>query len=501
MYLIGQQSFAENTTLMLPPKLHAQNPDILPGRTFVYHSMDDIQKRMESENPGVLGLFSGYLLPIHRLCSVEELNALLLSTQPQGWKYFTSDPFLALLEDVDASELVTLTAPKWNIIWAYFAAKEKKRLAQLLTDMHRLLQETLHVYPCGESTGGQETDRSSGGRLHFHNNDFLSQPGYDPSSAAPISGQSPQRWLFVLGDQDYTVQEGKYGQTMWAQGMSRKFRKILVRKLNETLEAGRVPTLIAPAKVIESVRKHSHAADAMELLGHCDYAHFQSLLLESEYVFYWNAVSFSCLVRTLSGKPWFTFDDGHLLRGMNTDYASRIFDWFYQGGEPPRLDINTTLTADSMLQATQQYLKPAWRIQQALLATRDVQTLISSLYPGSAQEEQLSTSQAFQILQQLGEVISDNKLDGSFVVDSSLLAHSKSDIRDAAALLIESGPAEQAEFARSAVPTLAFFQPRVGDSPHPIDSASPQGTPWREAVESDMLMIVGGLPKNPEQKA
>ena len=501
MYLIGQQSFADNTTLMLPPRLFHQNPDILSGRTFVYNSISDIQKTLEKQPPGILGLFSGYLLPIHRLCSPDELDTLLRSTQARGWKYFTSDPFLGLLNDIDASELVTLTAPKWNPIWAYFAAKERKRLAQLLTEMNRVLKETLHVYPCGASTTEFRTDQSASSRLHFHNDDFLSQPGYTPATNPSMANQKAQRWLFVLGDQDYTVQEGKYGQTIWAQGMSRKFRKVLISKLNETLKAGRVPTLIAPTKVIESVREHSHVADAMELIGHCDYAHFQSLLLESEYVFYWNAVSFSCLVRTLSGKPWFTFDDGHLLRGMNADYASRIFDWFYQGDEPPRLNIETTLTADSMLQATQQYLEPAWRIRQALLATSDVQSLLSTLYPGTARKVQNSTSEAFKILQQLGEVISTHKLDGSAVVDTSLLSHSKSDVRSAAALLIEHGAPDQAEFARSAVPTLAFFQPGVGDIPCPIDSPSPEEKPWRAAVESEMSTIIKGLPKGPEPTA
>ena len=88
-------------------------------------------------------------------------------------------------------------------------------------------------------------------------------------------------------------------------------------------------------------------------------------------------------------------------------------------------------------------------------------------------------------------------MDGSFVVDTGLLPHPKSDITSAAAVLIEHGETDQAEFARSAVPTLAFFQSGVGDSPHPIDSASPDGKPWRAAVESDMLKIVGGLPKGP----
>ena len=494
MYLIGQKSFAQNTTLLLPPGLHAKNPDILPGQTFVYHSIDDIRTRLDKQTPGILGLFSGYLLPIHRLCSPDELGSLLHSMQAEGWKSFTSDPFLGLLEDVDPSELVTLEAPRWNLIWAYFAAKEKKRLAHLLCRMNNVLNESLHVYPCGDSA----TDKVHGAsqRFHFHNTDFLSQPLYRSSDSAPTKKLDTQRWLFVLGDQDYTVQEGKYGQTIWAQGMSSKFRKVLIQKLNETLKAGRVPTLIAPAKVIESVRKHGYAAEAMELLEHCDYPHFQSLLREAEYVFYWNAVSFSCLVRTLSGKPWFTFDDGHLLRGMNTDYASRIFDWFYQGAKPPHLDIATTLTVDALIEATKQYLKPAWRIQQALLTSSDSEALLPTLYPERTfRDKQSSPSEAFRVLQKFGEVVSANTLDGSFVVDTTLLAHPKSEIISAAVLLIEQGVKEEAEFARSTVPTLAFFQPEVGHSPRPIDSNAPNGKPWRATVEEDMLTTVSGLPK------
>ena len=155
---------------------------------------------------------------------------------------------------------------------------------------------------------------------------------------------------------------------------------ILLRKLHETLETGRVPTLIAPAKVIESMRKHSHVADSIELLAHCDYSHFQSLLTDAEYVFLLECRFFSpAFSETLTGKPWFTFDDGHLLRGMNADYASRIFDWFYRGNDPPRLDINSTLTCDSLQQANQQYLESAHRVLHGLLASHDPQSLVSAL--------------------------------------------------------------------------------------------------------------------------
>ncbi len=488
MYLIHRQSFAEDTVLMLPPGLHSKNSDILPGRTFVYHSIDDIRIKLETNAPGILGLLSGYLMPIHRLCEPDELQSLLQITQETGWKCFSSDPFLGLLEDVNPNDLVTLTAPRWTIVWSIAAARERKRLSDLLGQMHRILNGVLHVYPCGDSP--TESDSTHAKRLHFHNSAFRSQPvDEQPASTAAIN-PGPQKWLFVLGDQDYTVQLGKYGR------LSRKFRKILLAKLHETLEAGRVPTLIAPTRVIEAVRKHSRAADAMELLGHCDYHKFQSLLVQSEYVFYWNAVSFSCILRTLSGKPWFTFDDGHLLRGMNTDYAKRIFAWFYQGGNPPRLDIECSLTCDRLLQETKQYLKSAWRIQQALLAAPDVPSVLSALLPENAKPESpASALEAFDILQQLGEAISSNELDGSFVVDSAHLAHPKNAIRSAVMVLLEQGTGEQVEFARSAAPTLAFFQRDVGKGRHAIDSPGPDGKLWRVAVEAEMLEITRRIMK------
>lgn len=380
MYLLDHQPFAKNTTLMLPPRLHANNPDVLPGRTLAYHSIDDVRKTMDTLPPGILGLLSGYLLPIHRLCDPDELDSLLRSTESQGWRSFTSDPFLGLLDNVEPSEIVTLKSPRFSIIWSIAAVIERKRLAHLLGEMHRILQKTLHVYPCGESL--TETNQNPGRRLHIHNPALLEQT--KDAASTPIAAHGTERWLFVLGDQDYTVQEAKYGHTLWSNGISWKFRKVLLDKLHETLKAGRVPILVAPALVIESVQRHSPVADSMQLLVHCDYPQFQTLLMDAEYVFYWNAVSFSCIQRTLADKPWFTFDDGHVLRGMNADYASRIFNWFYRGDAPPRLDINTTITCESLQQATQQYLKSARRVRQALLASSEPQALLSALAPQNA---------------------------------------------------------------------------------------------------------------------
>lgn len=494
LYLLANQSFASNTTLMLPPRLYAQNADALPGRTLAYHSLDDVRKTLDESEPGVLGLFSGYLLPIHRLCTSDGLGSLLNAMQAKGWTSFTSDPFLGLLEDVDPAELVTFKATKFSALLKVFSMFKKAQLAaeaqvdqsiRSLSEMHRLLKGALHVYPCGESP--IETDDDFGARLHFHNPAIFTpteEPLASPSSPAE---REQQRWLFVLGEQDYEVQEEKYRQRL--NGISRKFRKILLRKLHETLEAGRLPTLIAPAKVIAALRKHSPAADNMELLPNCEYSQFQSLLKDAEYVFYWNAVSFSCILRTLTDKPWFTFDDGHLLRGMNTDYAERISQWFYRGDSPPRLDIEAPLSRDALLQATQQYLKSAWRIRQGLLASPEPQSLFSALDPERALQEASALLEALDIVELLGEIVSANALDGSFVVDAALLTYPKSGFKEAIKRVLDRGVTHQTDFARSVAPTLAFFQRGVGPGKLTLDSPRPNNLPWRTVVETEMRQI------------
>ncbi len=374
MYLLQGQPFAERTTLMLPPRLFASNSDILSGRTIAYHTADDIQQQIQERDPGFLGLLSGYLLPIHRLCDTDKLCAVLHSAKAAGWKTFTSDPFVGLLDETDPSKIVTLQSPRWSLIWSIFAAIERKRLSHLLTEMHTALNETPHVYPVGGMSSYSERNHEK--RLFFHNPAFAAQNGQalPALSDGVLVAPEAQRWLFVLGDQDFVVQDTIYG--------NRKFRKLLIHKLHETLQAGCIPTLIACEKVITWIRQYTPLADKMELMSRCDYPKFVSLLHVAEYVFYWNATSFSCILRTLMGKPWFTFDDGHLLRGMNAEYGSRVSEWFYRGQEPPRLKFDDDMTSVKLFQATLQFYESAGRIRQGLLASHDPQSLFAALEPG-----------------------------------------------------------------------------------------------------------------------
>jgi hypothetical protein len=104
-------------------------------------------------------------------------------------------------------------------------------------------------------------------------------------------------------------------------------------------------------------------------------------------------------------------------------------------------------------------------------------------------------SELFEILKQLGHIVSANQLDGNFVVDGVLLGQPKNDIRSAITLLIEREIGDEAVFARSAVLPLAFFQSGVGEGKHALDSLGPDGESWRTTVEAELLLISEGLPK------
>lgn len=370
MYLLVGQPFASNVTLMLPPRLYANNPDILPGRTRPYDSAADIRQELRARPPGILGLFSGYLLPTHHLCASGELDSLLRWAHAEGWQSFTSDPFLGLVDGgEERRKLVSRRSGDRNSLEELFV--------RLLTETHTTLSKVPHVYPLGAPP--PEVDRSLGARLCFHNSEFFSHFGGNQVGSSDVASAAVKssRWLFVLGSEDYAAQTKHRSQEA--------FCGILIRMLAETLQAGRAPTLIAPAALIDSIRKQSAIqkqsppSNSIELLPHCEYSQFMSLLRDAEYVFYWNAVSFSALLRTLGGKPWFTFDSGHLINTMNPEYVARITKWFYLDGELPRLAMSDTLTCESLQQAARHYEVRSRRIREALLASSDPQSLLATI--------------------------------------------------------------------------------------------------------------------------
>jgi hypothetical protein len=98
--------------------------------------------------------------------------------------------------------------------------------------------------------------------------------------------------------------------------------------------------------------------------------------------------------------------------------------------------------------------------------------------------------QATEVLRQFGTVISSVGIDGTRVVDASLLSHPKDDIRSAIMVVLKGDASpDQKAFAKEAAPVLAFFQPDVGDGGIPLDEERPDQQTWRSIVEAEIQQI------------
>jgi hypothetical protein len=121
--------------------------------------------------------------------------------------------------------------------------------------------------------------------------------------------------------------------------------------------------LIAPAEMIEALGRRLPTIEGVDLLAHCSFNQFTSLLLSAEHAFYWNVLSHSLLIRLFNGLPTVVFDRGHLIRNVPAMYP-RVVQWYYQGWEPPLIDHREPLTPASVAAWTEPYRQHLPRIRE-----------------------------------------------------------------------------------------------------------------------------------------
>ena len=125
-------------------------------------------------------------------------------------------------------------------------------------------------------------------------------------------------------------------------------------------------------------------------------------------------------------------------------------------------------------------------VQKAVVVTPDAQpaeVAVAEYVPGPADE-------ATEVLRQFGTVISSAGIDGTKVMDESLLNHPKDEIKSAIVVVLNGDIApDQKAFAKEAAPVLAFFQPDVGKEGIPLDEQRPDQQTWRTIVEAEIKQI------------
>jgi hypothetical protein len=136
--------------------------------------------------------------------------------------------------------------------------------------------------------------------------------------------------------------------------------------------------LLAPDECLFSVEKRLEGADQAVLLPYCSHSQFLPLLLNAEYVFYWNVGAASAHLRLIRGLPVFSFDQGHIARYVRAWYQ-RMVKYYFSGWVPPYLDQDEELNSEILQKMALGYMEAANRIRANLATAPRPEELVSNL--------------------------------------------------------------------------------------------------------------------------
>ena len=327
MSFLRGQRLAGRATMLLPDNLYPSYRESAGVPATPYAGSDDILAAVDAAEPDIVCLFSGYLFEQGNLLSPESLNQLLQRLRDRGCRIVTSDPFLGLASGLTLGQIDTRMLASGQTGIRRWLTRLAVRWRGLGTPVVRVpaLEEVIHLYPTSIPLRADGVERWS---------------FFNPAVIRPEIGDGQpnarRHWLFVLSATDLHCQRASLG--------IRKFTALLAGMLWHTGQASRQPTLIAPHSVVRLVARHIPQA---ELLTTCPFDNFQTRLLEAEYVFFWNAFSFSHLARVANELPLFLFDRGHLARTVKPFYEVARACHF-GGWELPYLDQHHALDADAL---------------------------------------------------------------------------------------------------------------------------------------------------------
>ena len=322
MYFLQGLRSPESPVLMLPTSLAHTKPAMDGLTVRAYAGLAELRRAMAEANPDTVVLTSGYLLPINSGLSLLDSVRLLRSLGARHLTVLTSDPFVGLLRS-RALDLKDLHARVRNRRSAFVASW---RFALSLFLVRHMLRRAWHIYPMPIDDLRSEREVR---RLSYYS--AAAQHGFD---AGPAGGQARPTWLFVLSKTDFGLQLGTQGDE--------EFVERMVGRLRDSVELGRDATLIGPAELVEAVLARLGAQPGVTARSDIPYAEYMSLLMQAEYVFFWNYFSFSVIHRVLAELPVFFFHEGHMVHILPALWKEGV-RVVYDGWRPPLLPMDKGL--------------------------------------------------------------------------------------------------------------------------------------------------------------
>jgi tetratricopeptide (TPR) repeat protein len=380
MYLLLGQPLAAGATFLLPSRLFVTNPDILPGRTRHYASVEDVIRAVDADQPEIVFLCSAYIYSFHEAFTLDGLERLVRELRARGCRVVTTDPFLGLLSDLDGSTTVGVDIPAdAPDDLRTLKAVLDERLNREFAASARILDGLPHLYPVPP---GPSTPDPGVECIAFHNPQLLL--GADELDVRASGAGDKPIWLFVLASRDYEVQAIFHGKAA--------FVNRVAARLEQALRAGRHPVFVGPYDCVQALISRIAeidrwcVLDGVTLLTFCPFKRFSALVLCAEHVFYWNALSHSMFLRLFNARPAFLFDRGHLVRNVKPLYE-RIVDWYYQGWDPIYLDPEADLLTTPLEELADRYRAAAERIGARLRQAPSPERMIEELLCGEGQAQ------------------------------------------------------------------------------------------------------------------
>ena len=329
--LLRGQEFASRARVLLPHRLFSDNKNTLPVSASPYAGLKDVLGAIAAHEPDLVFLLSGYLLEWDRLLARNSLDTLVRHLGERGCRVLTSDPFLGLAPHVTASQIDTQMVLSGHGLWRGLLPRLLLRLQGSKSRLLRVpsLEHVVHLYPTSTPDSGYQDGVT---RFSFFNPTLIRPAEADRGRSPGDRGDQRLRWLFILSSTDFHCQRALFGLS--------GFTRLVANLLQRTLDAGRHPTLIAPRSIVEILSDFFY--DKADLLPFCPFAEFESRLLGAEYVFFWNAFSYSMLPRLANQLPMFVFDRGHLARTIEPFYQVALSAHF-AGWVPAYLDQSQPL--------------------------------------------------------------------------------------------------------------------------------------------------------------
>jgi hypothetical protein len=304
----------------LPPRLMRYVPagqeNMVP-----YDGVNDLLAIARQAKVDVVVLASGYLYPVNRIATPDELRELTLQLTKAGHVLATTDPWLRIWALRPNSHFEVYSMRTQGV------APELSQKMQALQDfLEHVFQGVPHLFAAPIVARGPNW-------MSFYNPQFASQ--------APLPAprdRDVDEWLFVISKEDYIFLSGLERERFFS-GLEARIKELLLRPCNRL-------RFIGPPALGAFLLDRWPSEPRVEYAAFCDFHTFESALRRAKVVAYWNVISSTLLYCLYYRIPVVFFGKGHQARICRGLFEHAV-EHLYQGVAPHLLDLDAPLITDA----------------------------------------------------------------------------------------------------------------------------------------------------------